>query len=290
MAPLSPLEPVRAAGRFRTMLCVWTCLLMIGPRAGLCAGQDSTRASGSSAVNTVERDARDMLRGAGHVFTAPLRWGSADWLKAGGVFAISGASSLLDDGTARLMDRNRTPANDEIQKIAVEYGDGYVIFGVFGAGYLAGLYLDCPWLRETAMLTATAVLISGTISTVTKVVVGRARPYAGLGNWRFKPFSLPDQYHAFPSGHTMAAFSVSTVLSDRIGNGWATAGLYAAAATSAFSRSYSREHWLSDIVFAALYSSAVAHSLVGWYEGEQSSNMGIRFESAPGGIAVVYRF
>ena len=42
--------------------------------------------------------------------------------------------------------------------------------------------------------------------------------------------SADDDHHSFPSGHTAAAFSLSTVLAHQIGNDWATAGLYTLAA------------------------------------------------------------
>ena len=112
----------------------------------------------------------------------------------------------------------------------------------------------------------------------------------GRGNGTFRPFTFKDAYFSFPSGHTVVAFSLSTVLAERIGNPWATAGLYGAATACAVSRVYRQEHWLSDIVLGAALSTAVSHSLVQWYEGGREPSLTSRLHILPGiqGVALVW--
>jgi len=247
-----------------------------------------------SLVRTAGQDGLTILHAAGYVFSGPTRWEGSDWAKAGGMLALTGGAALLDDEWYSLMDRNRNSLNDHLADVTVLYGDaaGIVLFA--GGFYATGLFARSTWLRETGLLVGTSILLSGAVSTITKTIVGRARPYTGLGNHEFKPFTFTDEdYLSFPSGHTVVAFSISTVLSRRIGNPWATVGLYALATGTAVSRTYTRNHWLSDVVCGGILSTLISNSIVSWYERggkDASPDLGLNIEPIPGGIAVVYFF
>ena len=112
------------------------------------------------------------------------------------------------------------------------------------------------------MLTGTAVLLAGTVSTVTKVVVGRARPYVDLGHGKFKPFSLLDHYHSFPSGHTIAAFSVATVFANRYRkHRWVPYVAYGLAGWVGFTRVSLQSHFVSDVFAGAALGYVLAHNV-----------------------------
>lgn len=235
-------------------------------------GFAQTDTSGHTSVTClVEHDAMTFVKGAGHIFSAPARWDSGDWMMAGGTAVVSVASAGLDNDAAAFMRRNQSPLNDKLEKAGTAYGDGVVIGGVVAGGYIVSLLIRDDWLRETTLLAGSAIIYSATISTVTKMVVGRARPYMDQGHGEFKPFIGDEGNWSFPSGHTIVAFSFSSVLAARIKNPWATVGLYSAAGLCSASRMYSRNHWLSDVVFGALYASAIGRSLVSWQEGNDAS-------------------
>ena len=89
------------------------------------------------------------------------------------------------------------------------------------------------------------------------------------------------------------AFSISTVLSRRIGNIWATIGLYALATGTAASRTYTLHHWLSDVVYGGVLSTLISNSIVSWYERGESNasrDLGLNIEPTLGGIAITYSF
>ena len=237
-------------------------------------------------VHQLTRDGGDAIGAAAHVFSSPLHWEGNDWVCAAGALVFTGASALLDDETRDLMKRNQTSLNDRLQTITVEYGSGLNMMLLSAGLYTAGLIGNNKWVRETGLLTGTAIVCAATVSTLTKGIVGRARPFLELGNHRFKPFQLNDPYHSFPSGHTIVAFSVSAVLAERIKNTWASIGLYVIAAGSAASRLYSDNHWLSDVVFGALYSTAMARSIVTWYEHREED--GLSLVPVPGGISITW--
>lgn len=248
----------------------------------------------ASLMRTAGQDGLAILHAAGYVFSGPTRWEGTDWAKAGGMLALTGGAALLDDEWYGLMDRNRNSADDKLADVTVLYGDAPGIILFAGGFYATGLFTRNTWLRETGLLVGTSILLSGAVSTITKTIIGRARPYTGLGNHEFKPFTLTDEdYLSFPSGHTVVAFSISTVLSRRIGNPWATIGLYALATGTAVSRTYTRHHWLSDVVCGGVLSTLISHSIVSWYERggkDASPNLGLNIEPTLGGVTVIYSF
>jgi membrane-associated phospholipid phosphatase len=142
------------------------------------------------------------------------------------------------------------------------------------------------------LMGATA-LGTSVIATATKFVAGRARPYTELGNHSFKPFHGREDFASFPSGHAVAAFSLSAVLAERIRNPWASIGLYGIAGLCSISRVYSRDHWVSDVFFSGALATLTARSIVHWDENEQKPATPPQgFQIVPGlsGIAVVWRF
>jgi len=253
---------------------------------------DSTAARKLPVAGVIACDGMAFLRMAGHVFSAPAHWDGGEWLLAGALGAGTAGSTLLDDDIRSLMGRNHTRLNDRLSDVAVQYGEGLTMLLVSAGGYAAGLAFEDDWIRETSLLSGTAIILAGTISTVSKIVIGRARPFTAEGRYRFRPFSFNDGYEAFPSGHTIVAFAVSGVLAERIKNPWATAGLYGLAAATGLSRMYTDHHWFSDVLFGAIISISVSRSVVHWYEEGNAGGeeRGLRLLPAGNRIALVWRF
>ena len=175
----------------------------------------------------------------------------------------------------------------------MQYGGGVNLIALSAGGYIAGLAFDDRWIRETSFLAGSAILLSGTISTVTKIVVGRARPYTGRGHLTFKPFSFPvEEFASFPSGHTIVAFAFSGVLAERIKNTWASIGLYGLAAACGVSRMYTDDHWISDVLSGAIISVSISHTLVRWFEsgGDPCSQSGLNIVPGPQSLTLVWKF
>ncbi len=238
---------------------------------------------------TLGHDGMTLLNAAGFIAVRPLHWEGSDWLMAGGIAGGTLLSSLGDRSMQDVFDRSQTSGNDRLADIVVVYGNGAYLFPLGAGLYLTGLFTHDRWLRETALLATGAMFFSGVLSTATKIGIGRARPYTGHNNHWFQPMRFfNDDVHSFPSGHTVIAFAMSTVLSRRIDNVWASIGLYALAASTAASRMYTSEHWLSDVVFGAASATALSSTLVTWYEGgnagEESS---FRILPYGNGISVV---
>jgi hypothetical protein len=245
-----------------------------------------------SLSSRIFNDGVTALKCAGFAISAPSRWRGDDWLLAGGIVAGTGAVSLLDERAYDLLEHNQTQFGDRLRDAGTGYGSFPGVVMISGGVYIAGLLSDDHWVRETGVLMGGALLTTTAISMVMKFAIGRARPYISLDNHQFRPFQSNADYKSFPSGHTVAAFTLSAVLAERIKNTWASIGLYGAAGLTAASRMYSRDHWLSDVVFSGICSSIIAQSIVRQYEsgntvGENGSKLSIL--ARKDGVMVVWR-
>lgn len=273
--------------RQRARTCICLLVLISGPllRGGQRASTDSL-----TGPTPVVDEALRVLSAGWSTVSAPARWNGTDVLRFGGIVAGTTGAALLDDEALSLMDRNRNALNDNIESIVVHYGATGTAILLSGGVYAAGLVACDPWLRETGLLMGTALAMTSLGVQILKPVIGRARPYTGLGNHYFTPLTLDNDFQAFPSGHAAAAFALSAVLAARIKNTWATIGLYSLATATALSRVYSRNHWFSDIVFSSLCSIAVSTSLVATFEGGSCAETSFRILPAPNGIQLVVLF
>jgi membrane-associated phospholipid phosphatase len=120
--------------------------------------------------------------------------------------------------------------------------------------YVIGLVRKDSKMKRTALLAGEAVGDAEILTTVFKDATKRVRP-AGIpagGNfsdsWFESSGSLLRGSGSFPSGHTIAAFSVATVVARRYGNHrWVPYAAYGMAALVGFSRLSLSAHFLSDV-------------------------------------------
>jgi membrane-associated phospholipid phosphatase len=260
-------------------------LLLFAHCQSLNAQTDSTALS-----TTVREDVLTALRGAEHVFVSPLHWQCRDLGAVSGTLWITGGSAFFDQHLrdAAQQDGN---AHARVADAARVYGEGWFVVGVTLGAYGTGILIKDRWLRETALLAGTAILVSTVVTRVLKPVIGRGRPYLNSGNGIFRMFSLAEEdYHSFPSGHTVAAFALSSVLAARIDHPLATIGLYGMASLTALSRVYTDQHWFSDVIFGGILASAIGRSLVTWHDQSSSGQEAIRILPESNGVAIVYSF
>jgi membrane-associated phospholipid phosphatase len=274
------------------MRYVFTLILFVLHAHPLAAQEDSLAAARPPWHAVAAGDVGTVARGAAYLFGAPGRWEGKEWGDVGFAALATGGAALLDDEVFSVMLHNHSTGLDRISNVVVNYGDGLVLGVLCLGAYSTGLVVEDSWLRETAVLSATALLLTSLSTQVLKIAVGRARPYLGLGNAAFRPFQLEDGYESFPSGHTAAAFSVTAVLAARIDRPWASAGLYTLATLTGLSRIYSEDHWFSDVIFSAIFSASLGRSLVLWYEGSagEKNRNGLSILPTPRGMTLTYRF
>ncbi len=191
------------------------------------------------------------------VAASPLHYGCKEWAFAAlGIGAVGTAHAFDASARTFVLDK-KTPGRDRMILPWEYYGSGYTAITIGGGTYLYGLGFANPWWRETGREVLTAVAISGAFGEVLKIGIGRYRPYADKGPGTFNPLSINDESASFPSGHTLTAFTLSTVLAKRIDNPYVSCGLYMMAFLTGTERIYSDNHWFSDVVAGALLGTVI---------------------------------
>ncbi len=133
-----------------------------------------------------------------------------------------------------------------------------------GAFFVTGLVSKDAYTENTGLLAAEALADSTVLSVVMKGVTRRLRPsdIPPQGNFsdtffraRQSPFST-----SFPSGHTIAAFSVATVVARRYGakHRWVPWVAYGVGGIIGFSRVSLQAHFPSDVFLGAALGYAIA--------------------------------
>jgi membrane-associated phospholipid phosphatase len=120
--------------------------------------------------------------------------------------------------------------------------------------YGAGLIRRDTKMQRTALLAGEAVADAEILTTVLKDATARLRPadVSRNGNmsdtWFESRGSRLRGNGSFPSGHTIAAFSIATVVARRYGNHhWVPFAAYGMAAVIGFSRLSLSSHFASDV-------------------------------------------
>lgn len=225
-----------------------------------------------------------------HVLGAPARWDDQEWKDMGWTaLGVLGVMAVLDrpvqDAMRRIApDNDQLTPNDnrflfEMERFGREYS-----LGLLGGFYVVGALND----DETAVAVAqdgltSVILASGVITSVTKVVVGRARPRDNLGTAEFNPFG-GDQ--SFPSGHTTHAFAIASVIANHYDETWITYSSYGVASLVGLARSYHGGHFASDILAGGIIGTMVGKSVVEYNKPMRAHKMVLVPEVAPGTVGI----
>ncbi|HEX4770201.1 MAG TPA: phosphatase PAP2 family protein [Bryobacteraceae bacterium] len=142
-----------------------------------------------------------------------------------------------------------------------------IIAAVPTATYLTGLITKNAYAQRTALWTGEAIADSEIAVEVLKLATRRLRPDAGApyGNFANTWLDSPTVSDGgFPSGHTVAAFSVATVMSRRYGRNhrWVPFVAYGAATAIGFSRVTLSAHNVSDVFVGATIGYAISRFIV----------------------------
>jgi hypothetical protein len=212
-------------------------------------------------LDIVKADLDSSIHDGVSLVTAPLRFGWKEWTGAALCVGATGVAALEDSKARTYAQSHKTDGRGDIILPWKYYSSGYTALAIGVGAYSCGLVFSNPWWRETGREVLTALAISGATGEVLKIGVGRFRPYTDKGDRAFNPFSINDQSASFPSGHTLTAFTVSSVLARRIDNPYVSCGLYGIALLTGVERIYSDNHWLSDVVFGAILGTVIGRSV-----------------------------
>lgn len=206
-------------------------------------------------------DVGTMFKGVGHSYTRPLHWQGKQWAQFGAVVGGTGLVYLADDNTSRFIRNNREGIPKFIRDYGEFYGSPSNNYIATSGVYAVGLITKNEKLRRTGVLLISSATSAGLLQQVLKSVVGRARPLANLGKDTFDPFNSSRNFHSFPSGHALLAFTNAYAIGKQFKNPWVKAGIYTVGAIPGISRVWDGQHWLSDMVFAFAISIATVESI-----------------------------
>lgn len=211
--------------------------------------QDSTKTNlGSEFITDVKYMGDDIYS----YFTAPAYFGLKEWAYTAG---ITGATLLMicvdDEVKSKVGRKTIKTLNNDFWDIPTYYGViKYTNFLTFGT-YLAGIALNDKEIKTTGRLMIESLFLSGVSVMALRYVFARNRPYYNEGPWAFYWFEGNNETQSFPSGHTTVAFSLSTIIAERIDTWWARVFFYGLASMTGFSRIYNNQHFFSDVVVGA---------------------------------------
>jgi hypothetical protein len=183
---------------------------------------------------------------------APLSFDRCDWLRLGGVAAGAAGLMLVDERMQDIPRKNQNPTLRDAASALNWGGDLQAAEIATGIVYLGGLFAGQDEIRITGRMLAQTLIYSGSAFYAVAVVAGRSRPYALEGAHEFDFWQFDNASQSFPSGHTVVAFSVATVMASRLDHWAASVLLYGAAAGVSLGRMYQDFHWASDIFLGAV--------------------------------------
>lgn len=224
-----------------------------------------------------------------------------DWQDAavvGGIVATTAVLIAVDEPIYRSFRdyRNENTWVRKVSPIASQFGEFYVPVGVAALYCLNGLAFDDDESLDTGLLAVQAMVHSGIVIQVLKHLFGRSRPFVHDGDdtWYgprvfFKRYTNGgfSPYDSFPSGHTITAFSLATVLAERE-QPWVGAVAYSFAGLCGISRLTQREHWLSDVVVGAALGVAIGKLVVKNHEKRFTISPSVGSGSA--GVSVQFNY
>jgi membrane-associated phospholipid phosphatase len=199
-------------------------------------------------------------------FPARLVQGQS-WIPTAAVLGTTAGLLALDPTEAAYF--HRTPTFQRFNNI---FTGNATVIGTIATPvslYAIGLIRRDSKMQRTALLAGEAVADAEILTTVLKDATKRVRP-AGVpagGNFSDSWFESSGSFlrgnGSFPSGHTIAAFSVATVIARRYGNHrWVPYAAYGMAALVGFSRLSLSAHFLSDVFMGGALGYSISRFTV----------------------------
>lgn len=204
-----------------------------------------------------KNDTKDFLLGSKHSLTQPLRWKKDDFITLGGVVAGTSILYVFDYELRVFFLKQDKNVPNILKEFGFYFGSPQNFFIISGGIYGVGLLTKNEKVRKTAILIITSAAVSGLIQSVTKTVIGRARPSNGADKFDFDFFSNEAGYHSLPSGHTVLTFSMAHSIAKQFESIWIKAGIYGLASIPPISRLWADAHWFTDVALGAVISIAV---------------------------------
>jgi membrane-associated phospholipid phosphatase len=188
------------------------------------------------------------------IWTAPfhIRRQHLPWVAT---FVATTGVLIATDKHSMMRARSNAAAISDSNNVS-DYGLAAMI-AIPGMLYLQSQFTGSERARETGLLSGEALINSYAVFEILKAITGRERPTPtdGAGH-----FFQPQTNSGFPSGHSMLAWSVASVVAHEYPGPLTQAVVYGLASTISIARVSGRQHFPADVV---------AGAGIGWLIGRQ---------------------
>jgi membrane-associated phospholipid phosphatase len=176
--------------------------------------------------------------------------------------------------------RNNNPFIKNLSPVLTNGGEIPVVGGISAVFYLTGLILKDNKAMQTGAIAGYALVNSAVVVSILKMLAGRQRPRVnGRSEWNGFPVSLKqfsgnatDLYTSFPSGHSIAAWTLATVIAEQYKDTRLIPIIaYTCATGVALSRTTENAHWLSDVLIGSVLGYGIGkyiakkHHQTNWF-------------------------
>lgn len=241
------------------------CVFLTGPITIAQKSKDSL----PTTWQLLKYDGVSALGGLTTTYTQPLKWQKDDFITAGAIVAGTAALYIFDDEANEWFRNQEDDIPMFIQDFGWYYGSPQNNYAINGAVYLYGLFTKNEKVRRTGVLLISAATTAGIIQSISKTVIGRARPKEGTEKGDFKFFSSEPNYHSFPSGHTILSFTTAYALSKQFKSPFVKAGILGIGLIPPASRLWEGAHWLTDVGLSLALSVLVVDSIDNYLKKER---------------------
>ncbi len=193
------------------------------------------------------------------IVLSPTKWKTKDWITAG---VVAGGTVFLyhyDLEIEQFFQNRQSRWATFVSKHSLERWGGVYALSTIALFYGHGMAFKNNRSQKVALMSLKAYILSGLMVQIPKVLINRHRPYHDNPP-RHDIFEGPSLklYKSFPSGHTISAFSLATVIaSEYWSTGWIPALSYSMATLVGISRMYDKKHWSSDVLVGAALGYAI---------------------------------
>jgi len=256
----------------------WLCLIPVLCQNNGYAQVSADTLKGSRIKNFVKTVGSDILR----VATSPLRMSKNDGLQLLAFTAIttgfvSKVDSPIDEEFGIEVDNSYLLPARGLARIGEVYdhiSPKRFSTALSIAMLTGGLAFKDKKLLETTRLMFESLVITQLLTSWSKDLFGRARPYTGKGPHHFELFAASgaQEFRSMPSGHTSSAFAMMTVIAERYDQWWVKIPAYTFAISVACQRMHSRQHWASDVIVGAGIGYWVGSTLANRHPGTSKSS------------------
>ncbi|AWX45818.1 Undecaprenyl-diphosphate phosphatase [Flagellimonas maritima] len=208
-----------------------------------------------------KHDIESVFGGIGYSYSRPLHWKGEQWKTFGAVSAGTGLLYLFDEQTSEFARNQKEGIPLFIRKYGSEIGKPENNYILTSGVYLTGLFTKNEKLRRTGVLLLASASSAGFLQQVTKSFVGRARPVSGKGKDTFDPFNPSRNFHSFPSGHAILAFTNAYAIAKQFKDPWLKTGIYVVGLVPGVSRLWDGQHWLTDVALGVAISIFTVESI-----------------------------